>query len=123
MSNEITYQISLKRTDFAVTSNVHTFNLWTKILDQSLKRHYDGIMSIGTSEESPTFTDITSNGILLMLNLASANFVQWGVATTVYTGRMLFGESAGPFRLETGKTLFLKSDTAASDVRLIHYAA
>lgn len=123
MANEITFQIALNRTDSANTSNVHAFALWQKKLDQTLKRHYDGIISIGTTEETPVFTDITNNGILLMINISTANFVKWGVATTVYTGRMLFGESAGPLRLETGKSLFMISDTAASDVRIIHYAA
>ena len=123
MTSEIKYKVSLERKDTANTLNVHTFTLWEKILDQTLKRHHDGIISIGTTEETPVFTDITNNGILLMLNLSTANFVKWGVATTVYTGRLLYGESAGPFRLETGKSLFVISDTAASDVRIIHYAA
>ena len=123
MTSEIKYKVSLERKDATNTLNVHTFTLWEKILDQTLKRHYDGILSIGTSEETPVFTDITNNGILLMINLSTANFVKWGVATTVYTGRMIYGESAGPFRLETGKSLFMISDTAVSDVRIIHYAA
>jgi len=123
MTSEIKYKVSLERKDAANTLNVHTFSLWEKLLDQTLKRHYDGIISIGTTEETPVFTDITNNGIVLMINISTANFVKWGVATTVYTGRMLYGESAGPLRLETGKSLFMISDTAASDVRIIHYAA
>ena len=123
MTEEITLQVAMSRTDSSNTVNRHDFPFLMKKLDQTLKRHYDQTHSIGTTEEEITFGDITSVGILLRVNLATANYVRWGVATTVYTGRMLFGEFAGPLRLETSKTIFAISDTAASDVRVILYGA
>jgi len=78
----------------------------------------DFIMTVGTTEESPTFTDITTNGWLLIENLDSTNYVQWGVATTVFTGRIAAGKVA-LLQLEPGKTLFLKANTAACRVRII----
>lgn len=78
----------------------------------------DLIMTIGTTEESPTFTDITTNGWLLLENLDATNYVQWGVATTVYTGRMAAGKAA-LLQLEPGKSLYLKANTAACRVRIV----
>lgn len=121
MTQEISLAISLSRKDDTQLANRHIFETYLWQLDQTLKRHVDNIYSIGTSEESYTWSDITTPGLLLMINHATANYVEWGVATTDYAGKMLFGEPAGPFRLNAGKTLYLKSNTAASDVRIILY--
>jgi hypothetical protein len=121
MSNEITYQIGIKRTDATNTLNAHVFPLWSKTCDQTLKRHYDNIVSVGTSEESIPFADISTNGFVIMLNLSTTNYVEWGTSTGDYPGKILAGESAGPFRLNAGKTLYAKANTGACDVRFIHY--
>lgn len=121
MANEITLQISMSRIDPDSVKNRHDFYATMWQLDQTLKRHYDNILNIGTTEENVTFGDITTNGILLMINHATANYVEWGTTTADYPGKLLFGEPAGPFRLNAGKTLYLKSNTAASDVRIILY--
>ena len=123
MSNEITIQVAMSRTDSANAVNSHYFPASRKLLSQTLKRHIDTIIAVGTSEESPTLTDITTFGQLFLVNTDATNYVDWGIATGVYTGRMLAGESAGPFRLTTGVTLYLKADTASCDVRLILYGA
>ena len=81
------------------------------------------IVTIGTTEESPTFTDITTNGICILENLDPTNYVQWGVAATVYSGRLLANAVPGSvamFQLEAGKTLFMKSNVAPCRVRVIN---
>ena len=123
MADEITVQVALQRTDSTNTVNSHYYPSSRILVDQTLKRHNDLFQNIGTSEESPTFTDITTNGYLLMQNLDPTNYVEWGVTTAVYAGKMLAGETAGPFRLSAGATLFLKANTAACDVRIILYGA
>jgi hypothetical protein len=75
-----------------------------------------GCISVGTSEESTTFPELTTEGWLWMKNLDATNYVQWGFSTTVYGGRMKAGETAGPFRMEPGLTLYLKANTAACNV-------
>ena len=72
-----------------------------------------GYVTVGTSEESITFGELSTAGYLFMQNLDSTNYVQWGFSTTVYGGRIKAGETAGPFRMEPGLTLFLKANTAA----------
>lgn len=105
------------------TTDAHTFNLLRKQYDQSGVGQDDRKHSIGTTEESITFTDISTNGWVLMQNLDTTNYVQWGFASGVYGGRMKAGELAGPFRMESGATLYLKANTAACRVRVIHYEA
>jgi len=71
-----------------------------------------GYVTIGTSEESETFSELGTLGWLLMENLDSTNYVEWGFATGVYGGRLEAGELA-VFRLNPSSTLYLKADTAA----------
>lgn len=121
MSEEITIQVSMQRQHATVTADNHTFPPLRKQYTQTGSGCDDRKHSIGTSEESITFTDIATNGFVLLHNTDSTNYVQWGFATGVYGGRMKAGELAGPFRLEPGATLYLKSNTAACKVRVIHY--
>lgn len=120
MSNEISIQVAMSRTDSNNTKNGHVFQSLLVQRDQSLKRHFDQILSIGTSEENVTFGDISTNGFLLMYNIGS-NYVEWGTSTGDYPGKMLSGDIAGPIRLNAGKTLYMKANTAACDVRVCMY--
>lgn len=123
MANEITISLALNRQHATVTADRHDFPAIRKQYDQSGVGCDDRKHSIGTSEESITFTDITTNGFVMLLNLDATNYVQWGFSTTVYGGRMKAGHLAGPFFMEPGATLFLKANTAACRVRIIHYEA
>lgn len=75
-----------------------------------------GFVTIGTSEESQAFAELTTLGWVILHNLDDTNYVQWGFSTGFYGGRMEPGEKAGPFRLEPGTTIYLKSNTAACKV-------
>ena len=72
-----------------------------------------GYLTIGTSEETTDFPELTTLGWFVMKNLDATNYVEWGFSTGVYGGRMEAGETAGPFRLNPGADLFLKANTAA----------
>ena len=72
-----------------------------------------GYITIGTIEESTAFPELTTDGWLYMKNLDATNYIQWGFSTGVYGGRMKAVETAGPFRMEPGVTLFLRANTAA----------
>ena len=58
-----------------------------------------GFVTIGTSEESESFSELSTLGWFMMQNLDATNYVEWGFSTGVYGGRMEAGEPAGPFRL------------------------
>lgn len=74
---------------------------------------------IGTTEETIAFTDIITNGVVLIENLDAVNYVRWGVASTDYAGRIPAGK-ADIVHLEPGKSLFMKANTAACRCRIIH---
>lgn len=75
--------------------------------------------TIGTSEESITFTDIGTNGWVQLYNLDSTNYVEVGFSTGVY-GIKLKAADPAEFRLNTGATLYLKANTAACRVQVMH---
>jgi len=120
MTNEISIQVAMSRADSVNTKNSHTFPAVLIQRDQTLKRHFDQVVSIGTTEENVTFGDISTNGFLIMYNIG-ANYVEWGTTTADYGGKMESGDSAGPFRLNAGKSLYMKANTAACDVRICMY--
>jgi len=72
-----------------------------------------GYVTVGTTEESIAFSELGTQGWLMLKNLDSTNYVRWGFSTGVYGGRLEAGETAGPFRLNPGSTLFLIANTAA----------
>jgi len=74
-----------------------------------------GAISVGTSEESTAFPELTTEGWLYMQNNDATNYVQWGFSTGVYGGRLKAGECA-LFRMEPALTLYLKANTAACNV-------
>lgn len=114
MSGEIVVQSRLR---VANGSLLFDTGLITKSIDQAaLGGPSPGYWIVGTTEENTTFPDLTSEGLLWMINLDPTNFVEWGFSTGVYGGKMLAGEPAGPFRVKPGTTLYMKSDTAACKV-------
>lgn len=121
MANEIKIQIAMSRQHATVTKDSHTRPVSLYSLTQTGTGCDDRKHTIGTTEESITFTDIGTNGFVMLENLDTTNYVQWGFATGVYGGRMKATEPAGPFRLEPGATLYLKANTAACKVRVTHY--
>jgi len=121
MANEITFTISMSRQHVTVTADSHTFPVVRKLITQTGTGQDDRKHTIGTSEESITFTDIPTNGYCILQNLDATNYVEWGGSTGVYVGRMKAGETAGPFRINPGAILYLRANTAACKVRIIHY--
>lgn len=81
-----------------------------------------GYVTIGTTEEEVAFSELGTKGYVMMQNLDTTNYVQWGFSTGVYGGRMKAGESAGPFRMDA-TSIFLKANTAACKVLIKGYEA
>lgn len=92
-------------------------------IDQVEARKSDRVLEIGTSEETISFTDITTEGVLVIHNLDDTNFVTVGPDDS---GQIDFlkikpGE-AWPMRIAPGTTIKATADTAACDVRFVMYA-
>lgn len=79
-----------------------------------------GTVSIGTSEYSTSFPELTTEGILWMRNLDDTNYIEWGFSTGVYGGKMKPGEPA-EFRMKPGLTLYLKANTAPCKCQIYGY--
>ena len=112
--------------EISVTSKLGCTNGFLKFSPPAISFNVDqtaaggptpGTITVGTSEESVAFGELSTLGWLQMRNLDPTNYVQWGFATTAYGGRMEAGESA-LFRLEPGTTLYLKANTAACLVEI-----
>ncbi len=112
----ITIQVVIANGDYK-----RTFAPGTDKITQTGFGASGGIYSISTSEENPVFTDITTEGWIVLHNHDSTNFVKWGASATTPTlatiGRLEAGESAC-FRVEPGVTLRMQADTAACDVEI-----
>lgn len=121
MANEITIRASMQRRPSTTSLNTHQTPEVSMQVTQTTARHEDKLQTIGTTEETASFADIGTNGYCFLYNADATNYVEWGVATGVYSGKLKPGEVA-LFRLNTGKTLYLKANTSACDVRICLYA-
>lgn len=92
----------------------------TDTITQSANRFFYAVKNVGTTEESIDFSTvgITTNGELMLENMDSTNYVDWGIEAGTYTGILKAGRRAGPFQLAAGATLYLKANTAACNVRI-----
>lgn len=113
MANEITVNAGI-----SVSNGNSTFThpSKSKSIDQAaIGGPSPGAISVGTTEESTAFPELTTEGWLFLQNNDATNYVQWGFATGVYGGRLKAGEFA-LFRMEPALTLYLKANTAACNV-------
>lgn len=76
-------------------------------------------LSVGTTEEAVTFTDIGTNGYIVLKNEDATNYVQVGFSATVYGMRLKAGMVA-VFPAEPTLDLKLKANTAACRVTIWH---
>lgn len=123
MANEIKLQIGMERRHTSNTTDYHQFNgnVQSFQITQTGVGQDDRKHTIATTETTITFTGISTNGMVILHNQDTTNYVEWGFSTGTYGGRMKASEPAGPFRLNAGATLYLKANTASCRVRICHY--
>jgi len=115
-ANAIKITLGIK---YANGSLVDAVNSFTTAITQQNQEEDAPTVSIGTSEQDVTFTDVTTLGWIYMLNLDAANYVEWGpksAGVMVPLGRMQAGEPA-VLRLDPGITLRMKANTAPVKVQ------
>lgn len=87
-----------------------------------------GVVNIGTTEETLSFGDIAP-GTVVLQNLDSTNYVEYGFSTGVYGCKLLPGASSTAggqphvINLTSGATVYIKANTAACDVFVSGYDA
>ena len=105
-------------TSFALRKGTNTFT-WTpnalSITQTGTGGPTPGVRTIGTTEVSETFTELTNEGWVILQNIDATNYVRWGFSTGVYGGRLRPGEYA-VFRLNPGTTIFLFANAEACKV-------
>lgn len=120
MADEIKIQQSVRLAKGAMK---HEFTPTQLSLTQTGALVYDNTVSVGTTEETagPSFGDIGTEGLCIIYNLDTTNYVQVGFATGVYGMRLRGASAPALFFLEPNATLYLKANTAACNVRIIVY--
>lgn len=121
MADEITITHRLRQVNGNYT---HEFNPGTIRVTQATPGYIDQIVSIGTTEESLSFGDLGTVGIVELVNMDGTNYVEVGFSTGVY-GDKLTGGKYIPHRYERNgsATFYLKANTAACKVHVIAYEA
>lgn len=101
--------------------------------DQAALGKSDQVLSIGTSEEDITLGDISTEGLCILQNMDTTNYVSWGKkdgsGNMQAIGRLKQAPSATEpgvpafFTLEPGATLRMQANTAACQVRVLVFEA
>ena len=116
MANEITVTQAIQ----CINGNLRvSFPQLSRQFTQAATGLSDQLLTIGTTEETVSVTDVSTLGWCVFQNTDATNYVHWGFSTGVYGGRMEAGEPAGPFRLEPGSTIYMKANTASCKVRAL----
>lgn len=116
MANEIKQTIALLVSNGEYSQSVQK----TLTQDQSGLGASSGIVIVGTSEETLSFTDITTEGVLFLQNLDATNYVTYGPDSTgmVSFGRLNPGE-VHMLRLSPGLTFKWQANTASVKVNYL----
>ena len=115
MAGEIVSSCTLRVNKGLVASNLPV----SKTIDMALAAGPSpGYVNVGTSEEVISFAELTTLGLIQIVNTDSTNFVQFGPESSgamVAAMRLKPGEP-NQFRLEPGVTYRAKADTASCGV-------
>lgn len=117
MANEISITLAVK---VLKGSYAETFN-YTGFVSQAAAGAASGVQTVGTSEENLDSGDVANNGLLILRNLDSTNFVDYGMSdagTMKAVGRIKAGECA-MLRVKPAVTVRLKADTASCSVQYL----
>lgn len=117
MANEITATMSLRAVNgaYQVTSpNIRIQD------DQAVIGEYSAVVEVGTAAETMPVGDVASNGWLLITNLDSANYVEYGPDSTgmIAMGKLEAGESH-LLKLKPAVVIKWQANTAAVKVKML----
>lgn len=119
MANEITLNQRLQLSNGLLVDDNNPGRIQ---ITQTTKTLFKAVVTIGTTEETVTYAELTTPGVCYLRNLDTTNYVQWGVATTVYTGRLKPSGIPACLNLDnSATTLYLKANTASCRVLIVVY--
>jgi hypothetical protein len=98
------------------------FNPDTVIVDQSNARFVDKILDIGTSAETISFDDISTEGYVMLQNVDSSNYVTLGPDSGGQVNLLkLDAGDVAVFRIDPAAVLKATADTATVKLRVVCY--
>lgn len=109
MANEITSNIRLQVG--GILNQDHNPGRIQK--DQTNQKAVILIDSIATSEETISLGTLTAAGCFFFQNFDTTNYIEVGVATTVYPWKMLASDIPAVGRLNGATNVYAKANTAA----------
>lgn len=115
MANEISFNL---RFTCSNTENNDRFEL-NDTFNQTAVGSDGGLLTVGTSEEDLTITDVTTPGLLILRNTDATNYVQFGPksGTMVAVGRLQPQGLPAVIPLDNSVTITLIANTAACKVK------
>jgi hypothetical protein len=113
MADEISVRLNLRVSNGNLVESIDT---GTKTFTQNaIGGPTPGYVSVGTSEETISLSELSTIGACYIQNLDATNYVEFGVSTGVYMVRLKAGDIAY-LRLKPGVTLYAKANTATCKV-------
>jgi hypothetical protein len=102
MSNEITASVSLtcNNGDFKLSFSV------SQKIDQAVQGGFDKVVPVGTSEEDLDVTDITTEGLIALVNLHATNVVTLGPKSG--------GSRVSAIKLKPGEPQLIRMDSTST---------
>ena len=114
MANEITINLTVN-----VSNGEYKYQFSkNSLVTQAVVGAASGIASIGTSEENLSLGDVATNGFLLLQNLDSTNYVDYGLddASVMKSMGRLMPTEIALLRLKPGINVRMLANTAAVKV-------
>lgn len=106
--NEIRYSISLQLTN---GNNSYSYQKGVAVNQNAQGGPSPGTITVGTTEETISLTELGTEGLAILINLDTTNYVDIGSAAGSYLLRLLPGEPQ-LVRLTPGLTLRAKANVA-----------
>ena len=120
MANEFTISVGLTLVNGSLRAQ---FPQLSRQYTQTTSGMSDQVLSIGTSEEDVSFGDVATPGFVVLHNLDSTNYVEYGQSdggTMKKTGKLAAGD-VHLIRLAGSVTLRMQANTATCKVRVMGF--
>ena len=126
MANEITLTISgnLKNPAGTTVGLIDEFNYGTKLLTQTTAIMFKRVVTCTTSDTVLTLSGITTPGLVMLYNLDSTNYVEWGPTSggaIVKVGKLTPQGAPAVFNAFGSVTLRTQANTASCNVLVVVY--
>ena len=109
MANEIRYNISFQLSN---GNNNYTYQKGVAVNQVAGGGPSPGTVTVGTTEETISLAELGNEGLAILVNLDTTNYVDIGASAGVYLLRLLPGEPQ-LVRLVPGLTLRARANSAA----------